>query len=145
MANKAAIIHSDLDIRQKITGLLVCIAQEKKAEITRLIAPFGVSMLQLNILHALSFAPEGELTVNQIKQLMFDESPNVSRSLNKLVDAGYVIKQRSEKDQRIVHIHITETGHQTHLDADKALLAMDNDLNLSSREAEQLYKLLAKL
>ena len=145
MANKAAIIQSNIDIRQKITGLLVCIAQEKRAEITRLIAPFGVSMLQLNILHALSCAPGGRLTVNQIKSLMFDESPNVSRSLNKLVDAGYVLKQRSEQDQRIVHIHITEAGHQTHLDADEALLSMDKDLSLSNQEAEQLYQLLAKL
>ena len=83
--------------------------------------------------------------VNQIKNLMFDESPNVSRSLNKLVDAGYVMKQRSEKDLRIVHIHITEEGHQIHLNADAALLSMDGDMTLSDQEAEQLYKLLAKL
>ena len=102
-------------------------------------------MLQLNILHALSFAPEGQLTVNQIKNLMFDESPNVSRSLNKLVDAGYVVKQRSEEDQRIVHIHITDAGRQTHLDADEALLSVNSDINLSNREAGQLYQLLAKL
>ena len=145
MANKAAIIHSDLDIRQKITGLVVCIAQKKKAEITRLITPFGISMLQLNILHALSYAPEGQLTVNEIKQLMFDESPNVSRSLNKLVDAGYVVKQRSEKDQRIVHIHITEIGRQTHIDADKALLSTTADMDLPEAELEQLYSLLVKL
>lgn len=143
MANKTAIIESELSTEHKVTALMLCIAQEKKVEITRLIQHTNLSILQLNILHSLSKSPEGHLTVNQIKQLMIDESPNVSRALNKLVDSGYIKKQRSEQDQRIVHIHITSEGEQAHVDADSSLLTME--LGLSASEAEDLYRLLVKL
>jgi MarR family transcriptional regulator, organic hydroperoxide resistance regulator len=55
-----------------ILGLIACIGQEQKSEITRLLQPFEISLLQLQMLHALEFSPEGHLTVNQLKQTMID-------------------------------------------------------------------------
>ncbi len=143
MANKAAILQSDMTVEQKALALLLCVAQEKKAEITRLIRDTGLSILQLNLLHALDKGPEGGLTVNQLKGLMADESPNVSRALNKLVDSGYVTKHRSENDQRIVHIRITPSGARAHLDADSRLLTLPSPL--TEQDSEQLFRLLQKL
>nr|WP_275441482.1 MarR family transcriptional regulator [Psychrobium sp. MM17-31] len=100
-------------------------------------------MVQLMLLHALDFAPDHTLTVNQLKQTMVDESPNVSRALNKLVDKEYVTKKRCDKDQRTVFITATEQGLQAHRDGDKALMMMS--VNLSNDEINQLYGLLKKL
>jgi len=143
LANKAAIINADVPTQFKAMGLIACIAQEQKVEMTRRISPTGLSLIQLELLHALDQAPEKSLTVNELKQVMIDDSPNVSRALNKLMEAGFIIKQRSEADQRVVHICITEAGSAAHQQADRAL--MDMKLGLSDAETEQLFQLLAKL
>jgi len=143
MANKNAIIQSDLSKPQKVIGLIACLGQEIKSEMARILKPFGISMIQLDILHALSKSPEKVLTVNQIKKLMIDDSPNVSRALNKLMDADLIEKKRDLDDQRVVYIHITEKGEQMHVDADNALMSVKFDMDM--QDAEQLYKLLVKL
>lgn len=145
LANKEAIIQSNqMTEEQKVTALLMCIAQEKKVEFTRAIQPQGLSLVQLSLLHVLDWGPAEGLTVNQLKSAMIDESPNVSRALNKLVDAGYAEKRRDQPDQRIVHIVITDAGRHAHKDADQNMLAIDS-LPLSDREITQLYQLLKKL
>ncbi|MFA8343164.1 MAG: MarR family winged helix-turn-helix transcriptional regulator [Rhodothermaceae bacterium] len=143
MANKSLIINSDLELKYKVQALLLCIASEQTADLTKKIKPFNLSLTQLQILHNLSFAPEGKLTVNQIKSLMIDESPNVSRSLNKLMENGHIVKERNFDDQRVVHISITKSGRKVHIDADKAMIG--SDLDLTEKELEQLYKLLVKI
>ena len=143
MANKSLIINSDLPVSQKVTGLLFCVAQEKKVEFTRAIQHTNLSLQQLDLLHYLDFGPKEGLTVNDLKDRMLDETSNVSRSLNKLVEAGYVVKQRSDVDQRIVYIVITKEGRKAHKEADKALLGAG--LGLSEADAKKLYSILKKI
>jgi DNA-binding MarR family transcriptional regulator len=144
MANKTLIVESpDLTTEQKVLGLLLCLAQEKKAEIDRRLRGTLPSFMQLNLLHALSKAPGGRLKVNQLKSALADDSPNVSRALNKLVEMGLARKVRSEQDQRAVYVSITRSGHRAHEEGDVKL--MDLSMGLSERELEQLYELLAKL
>ncbi len=143
MANKKLITESNMSIEQKALGLLACVAQEQKVEVDRLISGTALSSyLQLHILHTLSFAPEKTLTVNQLKAAMIDESPNVSRALNKLVDMGMIVKNRSAEDQRTVFISITDLGEREHHSADEKLMTMSTNLN--EAELSQLYELLQK-
>lgn len=144
MANKDLIIRSDvMTVEQKVMGLIGCIAQEGKVEMERRIAPLNLSPLQLSILHALDWGPDGGMTVGQLKSVMLDESPNMSRTLNKMVDAGLVAKRRSTEDQRIVHITITDAGRQMHKTADSELTGMST--GLAETDLQQLYRLLQKL
>lgn len=143
MANKKSIIDSDVPIESKIVALIACIGQEQRMEMTRRIKHTGLSLTQLQLLHILSHASNEGLTINQLKELMIDDSPNVSRAVSKLVDGGYAIKERSEIDQRIVHVQITKSGELVHIECDKSL--MGHSLGLSENEAETLYKLLSKM
>ena len=143
MANKELIINADIALDMKLISLLICLGQEKAADMQRRINPWNLSLLQLHILHVLSEVPGGRLTVNQIKEFMIDDNPNVSRSINKLMENGYITKERSSDDQRVVHIAITETGMQAHEDADTEVLKMS--LSLSEKEQQNLFKLLSKL
>ena len=144
MANKQLLLaNPELTLEQKVVGLLLCIAQEMRGEIDRRIQGPVVSFLQLNLLHALSKAPDGRLTVGELKRLMVDESPNVSRTLNKLVELGLVEKDRCTEDQRTVHVSITEAGDRAHEEADARL--MDLTTGLEEPELKQLFELLSKL
>jgi len=143
MANKKLIVNSSMTLEQKNLGLLVCTGQELKVRLERQVAPHTLSMLQLSILHSLAFSPDGQLTVNELKAMMVDESPNVSRTLNKMEEAGFIIKLRSLDDQRVVHVSITKAGRKAHEAADEDL--MDVTLGLSDKDQELLYKILLKI
>ena len=145
MANKDLVIHSpEMTLEQKVVALLLCIAQEKKGEIDRALGGPVQSLLQLNLLHALSKAPGGTLTVGQLKHLMIDDSPNVSRTLGKLEKLGLVEKTRSDEDQRTVHVRITDAGHRAHEEGDHRMLDLAGT-NLEEPELKQLLDLLVKL
>jgi MarR family transcriptional regulator len=141
MANKKLIINSNIDIKQKAVGLIMCTANDISANMNRILKPVNLSLIQLHILHTLSHSPKGILTVNQIKSYMVDESPNVSRSLNKLMDKGYINKNRDLKDQRIVYIEITDSGRDIHDEADGLLLK--ESIDLSDEDAEKLVEILS--
>ncbi len=143
MANKKLIIDSDINLDSKTILLLLCTAQELNADITRTLKQFNLSFIQLQILHALAESDSGELTVNQIKSVMVDESPNVSRALNKLMKSKFIRKVRNKVDQRVVYVKITEEGKKVHLTADEELLK--KTLNLKAAEKEKLYKILVRL
>jgi DNA-binding MarR family transcriptional regulator len=143
VANKDFIKQSDMATDRKAIALLTCIAQEYKVEMTRRIEPYKLSLLQLQLLHELSYADKGRLTVNELKARMIDENPNVSRTLNKLMDAGYIRKDRSREDQRTVHVSITAAGRKAHTQADEEI--QNVSLSLSKKDADQLYRLLSKL
>lgn len=132
-----------MSLEHKTSALIMCVAQEMKTEIARVLKPTGLSFPQLMLLHTLDAGPENGLTVNQLKQLMVDESPNVSRAVSKLADAGLVIKQRNEQDQRVVHIRITDAGRQAHKEGDTQFDQLT--LGLSNTDLQQLYSLLAKI
>ena len=143
LAKKQLIINSDLHTSEKVLGLLMCAGQEKQAEIARLLKPLDISLTQLNLLHTLDNQKAAELTVNQIKDMMVEDSPNVSRALSKLEAKGLIRKRRSEKDQRTVYVCITEQGRDMHLKGDKSI--MNVSLPLREEEFTLLYSLLAKL
>lgn len=142
MANKNLIINSNWELDQKLVTLLMCTAQELAHDMTMNIKRFNLSLIQLQILHVLSEAEGEVLTVNQIKKLMIDDSPNVSRSLNKLMENKYIVKKRNKKDQRIVQIKLTPLGRKIHIDADNEVIK--TTVNLADKEKEQLYQLLTK-
>jgi len=143
MANKKIIIDSKIDLDSKIVLLLICTAQELNVDMTRKLKQFNLSFIQLQILHALSESEKGELTVNQIKSVMVDESPNVSRALNKLMNSGFIEKDRNLIDQRMVYIKITPEGKKIHIKADIEII--ETTLNLTSKEKRNLYEILVKL
>ena len=143
MANKKLITESDMPLDQKTLVLMLCTAQEQQMEMTRIIQDLNLSLAQLQMLHSLSQAPGNSMTVNQLKSFMVTESSNVSRALNKLVEAGYVTKDRLQTDQRTVLVSITPAGHETHEEADRRLI--HHRLPLNPEETEQLYALLRKL
>lgn len=145
MANKDLVLNNEhATLEQKTIGLISCVAQEIQAKYIKALLPWGVSPIQLNILHVLDYGPKEGLTVSQIKKLQVEESPNISRALNKLMDKGYIIKNRNKIDQRVVHIQITNQGRKIHKECDEASVSLIK-LNISDENIETLFEILKKL
>ncbi len=145
MANKDLIINSNFDILTKTYALILCVAGDLEAATNKVLCEFNISKLQLDILHELHLAKEDVLSIKEIKEKMVSDSPNVSRSVNKLMENGCIEKERTLADQRVVKVKITAKGKKIHKNADKARLALAYKNNLSDSETKALYDLLTKM
>ncbi len=145
MANKKLIIDSNYSIPAKVLSLIHCISHEVEAEVKRILKPYGISNTQLMILHTLDEYSDGKMTVKDIKAQMVDDSPNVSRSLNNLMNMELITKERDEEDQRVVWIKISEAGKSLHVEIDVILEKSGNDIKISNEETEILYNILKKM
>ena len=83
--------------------------------------PLDLTFQQLNILSIVNGQKEGKANVNVIKERMFDRMSNVSRLLNKLVEKGWIIKDRCTNDQRVVYVEITKAGNEIRVKGRKSL------------------------
>jgi len=122
VANKQKVYNSDFPLRDKAAVLVGCTAQEIDNFVERTLKEFDISRAQLNVLHFLETEPVEQMPVNQLREVLIDDSPNVSRILNKMVDKGLVRKERQADDQRVVHITLTEKGRRLHQQADEKII-----------------------
>ncbi len=143
MADKDKIYKSDLPIQDKAAYLIICSAQELLNKIGAITKEFGISLTQLQILDILDTLDQQRITVNEIRKFMVDDSPNVSRSINKLVEKRLVTKQRSLEDQRVVFVSITAEGRKVHQKCDRKIIG--NTIELPDRESQTLADLLIRL
>jgi MarR family 2-MHQ and catechol resistance regulon transcriptional repressor len=106
---------------------------------------FDLSMAQFNILRILRGANE-RLMVNTVKDRMIEKSPNTTRLMDKLIEKGYMDRERCEIDRRVVYVKITKVGmdllSQIDVDFEAALLYTSK---LTNDEAEMLSNLLDKI
>ncbi len=143
MADKQKIFNLPISNQDKASLLILCTAQEVRNRSSALIKEYGLSLAQLTILHILDEMPNQKTTVNTIRKLMVEDSPNVSRALNKLVAKNLVSKERSTEDQRIVFIRINQAGRNLHKICDRKIAG--NMINLPEEEAQVLTALLMKV
>ena len=143
MANKQKVYEADFSLRDKAAVLIGCTAQEIDNFVERALKEFGISRAQLGVLHFLDTEGGKPMTVSTLREVLIDDSPNVSRILNKMVDKGLVRKERQTDDQRVVHIELTEKGRRLHHQADQKITG--HNFRLSSKECQTLIELLMKI
>lgn len=77
---------------------------------TARLKPYGLTLTQYNVLRILRGAgPEG-LCRNEVGARMLTPVPDATRLLDRMADAGLVVKQREGLDRRFVTTRITERG-----------------------------------
>jgi len=143
VANKQKVYTSDFPIRDKAAVLVGCTAQDIANFVERALKEFDISREQLNVIHYLDAAPADRMTVNELRETLIDDRPNVSRILNKMAAKGLVRKERQTDDQRVVYVLLTEKGRRLHKQADERITG--HNVKLSAKECETLIELLMKI
>ena len=72
--------------------------------------PHGLTLTQYNALRILRGAGSEGLCRNDVQDRMLTPVPDVTRLLDRLEEAGYVLRERSESDRRYVMAKITREG-----------------------------------
>ena len=142
MADKNKIKNLPIPAQDKAALLILCTAQEVRNRSSALIKEYDISLAQLTILYILDELPIKKATVNTIRNLMVEDSPNVSRALNKLVAKKLIAKERSTEDQRVVFIKINQVGRDLHRICDRKIIG--NMIDLPENESLILTELLMK-
>ena len=105
----------------------------------------GLTSQQFNILRILRGAGQ-PLSTLQIRQRMLDKMSDTSRIVERLIVKGFVRKNISKVDKRLVDVSITDKGKKLLAKLDNHQDEMDAVLsNLSESEAKILNKLLDKV
>lgn len=112
-----------------------------------LLAPHDITLQQFNVLRILRGArPEGLCTLT-IAQRMIEQTPGITRLIDRLEQKGLVRRVRSEEDRRQVWCRITPAGERLLERLDDPVEQFDRAAvrGLSPADQDQLTALLGQL
>lgn len=72
--------------------------------------PFGLSMQQYNVLRILRGRYPDTASAGEVKEVMLDKSPDLTRLVDRLVEKGYVDRSVCPENRRKVDLKITKAG-----------------------------------
>jgi len=110
-------------------------------------APHGITYQQYNVLRILRGAGEEGLPTLTIGERMVEQTPGVTRLIDRLVAKGLAARGRAESDGRLVICRITEEGRSLlgRLDPEMEAAAEDGVAMLRVKEKTSLLDLLAAI
>lgn len=86
-----------------------------------------------------------EMNVKELGAYLFLDSGTLTPVLKKLEQKGYITRKRSETDERVLNVAITESGEALKEKAVEIPAKVGGCVKLDEAEAMQLYVLLRKL
>jgi len=112
----------------------------------QIFSPFGIKPQHYNILRILKGKHPQPISPGEIKEVMLDKAPDLTRLLDKLEDLRYVDRHLCPVNRRKMDILITKSGKKILNEINKKnKKAMDSWTGrLSEKEAEKLSELLDK-
>lgn len=78
----------------------------------RTLGPFGISGTQYNVLRILRGAGTDGLCRNEIRDRLVSRMPDVTRLLDRMEEAGLIVRSRSSADRRMVNTLLTQRGRE---------------------------------
>lgn len=107
----------------------------------------SITAAQFNILRILKGSHPKKLSPGEIKEVMLDKQPDVTRLVDKLVALGYVKRENSSEDRRRMEVWLTPAGLRKLVSLNEKVMVAAAQLQgrLTEKESETLSTLLDKL
>lgn len=118
-----------------------------RAEVTRILEPFGITQPQFNILRILRGQKGHPISTQEIRERMVDSKmSDASRLVDRLALKHLVTKSPSQADRRLVDVVISTQGLELLHQLDEKMQELDAILQVISLEqAQQLNQLLDQM
>lgn len=110
---------------------------------TPYLKPLGLTYTQYIVF--LVLWEKKSVTVGELCDTLMLDNGTLTPLLKKMQTAGYIDRHRSENDDRVVVISLTESGKDLQLLAKDIPLNVGNCIELTPEKAQTLYKLLYEL
>ena len=108
-----------------------------------LLGPLGLTYTQYLCMMVLW--EEGAATVSHLGERLYLDSGTLTPVLKKLEKSGYITRERSVADARVLEVRLTPKGRDLRDRAASVPVAMACHVHLSADEAAELKRLLAKV
>jgi DNA-binding MarR family transcriptional regulator len=107
--------------------------------------PLGVTPTQYNVLRILRGAGPAGLCRNEIRDRLVAQVPDVTRLLDRMEEAGLIVRERDTVDRRLVTTRITEPGLRLLARADEQVSRFEREQvgHLTQAQLRTLIDLLA--
>ncbi|MFL5753621.1 MAG: MarR family winged helix-turn-helix transcriptional regulator [Bacteroidia bacterium] len=106
---------------------------------------YEITEQQYNVLRILRGRYPNSICAGDIKEVMLDKNPDLTRLCDRLVKKGLIERQYNEFNRRQVLIRITKTGLDLLRHIDPGMKKQAKKIKLSDKEAELLSDLLDKI
>ena len=97
----------------------------------------GLTLQQYNVLRILRGAGKDGLPTLEVGERMIEKTPGVTRLLDRLEEKGYVRRNRSRDDRRLVLCHLTKAGLALLAELDEPIAEGDRTCIERLTQAEQ--------
>lgn len=116
-------------------------------EVIRLYRPFldNLDLTYTQYIAMMVFWENKTMNVKELGQKLYLDSGTLTPVLKSLESKGYVTRERSKEDERVLVVTLTEKGEALKEQALSIPAGVGGCIRLDSNEAATLYKLLYKL
>ncbi|MGB1258285.1 MAG: MarR family winged helix-turn-helix transcriptional regulator [Thiolinea sp.] len=134
---KPEIAESTLE--SEIFTAAVRFSDQTLADTNKLLSQWGMTALQHNALRVLYVHDtEGNgLPSSEIGKRLYTRVPDVTRLLDRLAERGWLIRERDEKNRRVVRSRLTEIGVELVESAHTSLRQLEKDQLAHMSETDQ--------
>ena len=136
-------MNEKLKLENQLCFPLYACAKEIVRRYTPLLEPLGLTYTQY--IAMMVMWEHKSISIKDMGKLLFLDSGTLTPMLKKMEKAGWIQRKRSEIDERMVIITITDRGEALHDMAAEIPAKMAGCVTLENDEALQLYSLLHKL
>lgn len=136
-------VHETMKLSSQLCFPLYAAARHVTGLYTPLLKPLGLTYTQY-IVFLVLWEKDG-ISVSEIGEKLMLDNGTLSPLLKKMESAGYVERQRSREDDRVVVITLTEKGRALQKEASDIPLRAAGCVDLPPEKAKQLYDLLYEL
>ncbi|MEO5590523.1 MAG: MarR family transcriptional regulator [Gemmatimonadaceae bacterium] len=100
------------DLREEADLNIIRTANLLTDDFEKMLKPYGITGTQYNVLRILRGAGPAGLCRNEVSARMLTRMPDATRLLDRMEEAGLVVRARSENDRRLVATQITAKGRR---------------------------------
>jgi len=135
-----AILTSQFNnLHEKAIVNIIFTANVVQDALKMIIKPYGISLPQYNVLRILNGRKKGYATCGDLKAVMLDKNPDVTRLCDKLVDKDLISRHCNAKNKRQILLQISEKGEEVLSQINPIIYAFYAKLNsLNHNDLSQL-------
>lgn len=134
-------------VEQELYLSIMRTAAELAHEVDRLFRRSGVTQPQYNVLRILRGASPDGLNRKEIAERLVTPMPDVSRLLERVAEAGWIVRERRNEDRREVVTNLTAEGRSilSHLDKPLKTLHRRQFRGIDEAKLRNMLDLLAEV
>jgi MarR family 2-MHQ and catechol resistance regulon transcriptional repressor len=132
--------------RDRLNSNVLLTSGAIKNQLMILLAPFDLTLTQYQALQVLNLQQGKAISTLHLRERMLDKMSDTPKIVERLIKKGFVVKEISAMDRRLVDIYITEAGQNLLGEIQSAIQkSQQTSSSLTGKEVTTLNYLLSKL